>query len=66
VLFRTTDPDREPVSVRAGAGADGSGWGLWQDEKADWWALPLRQVRGKYHRKRHQNDRPACVGKRYG
>jgi hypothetical protein len=65
VLYRTSDDTREPVAVRIGAAPDGRGWALWTDKGGENWALPLRQARGAYRPKRLQNDRPACVGRRY-
>ena len=65
VLFRTIENDREPVFSRVGAGPDGRGFAVWQDKVGQMWATPLRQARGKYRPRANQNDRPACVGRKY-
>jgi hypothetical protein len=65
VLFRTRENDRTPQVVRVGAAPDGRGFAVWQDKVGEMWATPLRQARGKYRPRANQNDRPACVGRRY-
>jgi hypothetical protein len=65
VLFRTANSDRAPEFSRVAAGRDGRGFAVWQDTGGEMWATPLRQARGKYRPRANQNDRPACVGRRY-
>jgi hypothetical protein len=60
VLFKTT---HEPQRVKVAAAPDGRGVVTWED--GDVWVMPLRQAKGRYRPRRNQNDRPACVGKRY-
>ena len=65
ILFRTIRDALEPSTVRVAAGADGRGFAVWDDQNGDMWATPLRQARGEYRPRSNQNDRPACVGRRY-
>jgi hypothetical protein len=65
ILFRTIRDELEPTNVRVAAGPNGRGYAVWEDKTGTIWFTPLRQARGKYRPRANQNDRPACVGRRY-